>query len=85
MTEEFKKPSLVENLDQFISDEENKNEFENEIDPDYEEYLQDSFQDEIIETIFKNIVYYIDSQAIPICEFLTRDDIEDIITTLSTS
>jgi hypothetical protein len=83
--EEFKKPNLVENLEQFLSDEDTgNNNIENDIDPDYEEYLQDSFQDDIVENIFQNIVSYIDSQAIPICEFLTRDDIEDMIDDLQT-
>ena len=85
-TEEFKKPTLEQNIEQFLSDDgENNNEYLDEVDSDHEEYIQNCFQDDIVEIIFNNIVSYIDNQAIPLCEFLTRDDVEDIITTLSTS
>ena len=52
---------------------------EYEIDPDYENYLQNSFQDEIVMSIFNDIAEYIKDQAIPICEHLTLEDIEIII------
>ena len=63
-----------------ISTESNDEEYE--IDPEYEQYLQNSFQDEIVETIFYNIVEYIKNQAIPICEHLTQEDVEIIIENL---
>jgi hypothetical protein len=53
------------------------------VDPDYVSYLQDSFQDEIVNDIFENILKYIDKTGIPICEYLTRDDIEIIIQDIS--
>ena len=52
---------------------------EYEIDPDYENYLQNSFQDEIVMSIFNDIAEYIKDQAIPICEHLTLEDVEIII------
>lgn len=52
------------------------------IDPDHEKYLQDEFQDTIVENVFISIAKYVDSQAIPICEYLTRDDIEVLINEL---
>jgi hypothetical protein len=52
---------------------------EYEIDPDYENYLQNSFQDEIVMSIFNDVAEYIKDQAIPICEHLTLEDIEIII------
>ena len=52
------------------------------IDPDYEKYLQDEFQDTIVDNLFNAIASYVDSQAIPICEYVTRDDIELIINEL---
>lgn len=55
------------------------------IDPDYEKYLQDDFQDTIIENIFTEIAEYVDRMAIPLCEYITRDDIEDIIDNLEKS
>lgn len=50
-----------------------------EIDPEYEQIQQDIFQDSIVSNIFHNIAEYIESQAISMCEYITRDDIEDII------
>ena len=50
-----------------------------EIDPDYEYYLQNEFQDSVISDIFSEIVEYISNQAIPICEHLTLEDVEIII------
>lgn len=58
--------------------EENEEEVD-EIDPEYEQMRQDMFQDSIVSNIFHNIAKYIDSQAISICEYITREDIEDII------
>lgn len=52
---------------------------EYEIDPDYENYLQNSFQDEIVMSIFNDIAEYIKDQAIPICEHITLEDVEIII------
>lgn len=49
------------------------------IDPDYEQYLQDDFQDTIIENLFKGIALYVNTHAINICEYLTRDDIEILL------
>ena len=50
-----------------------------EIDPEYEQIQQDMFQDSVVSNIFYNIANYIDSQAISMCEYITREDIEDII------
>lgn len=55
------------------------------IDPNYEKYLQDDFQDTIIENIFTEIAEYVYRMAIPLCEYITRDDIEDIIDNLEKS
>jgi len=52
------------------------------VDPNYENYLQDDFQDKIVEDAFLAIARYVDSQAVPICEYLTRDDIEVLINEL---
>jgi hypothetical protein len=52
------------------------------VDPNYEKYLQDDFQDKIVEDVFLAIARYVDSQAVPICEYLTRDDIEVLINEL---
>ena len=57
---------------------ENVNE-NNDIDPQYEEYLQNDFQDAIITDIFSQMVQYIKNQALPICEYITIDDVEYII------
>ena len=46
---------------------------------DHEQYLQDCFQDELVDDIFNDIEDYIRDQAIPICEYLTRDSVEEII------
>ena len=74
----------------FISEDHNTNEEENqsfdsenanqnEIDPEHIEFLQNQFQDEIVESIFESIVEYIHETAIPMCEFMTKDDVEVII------
>ena len=54
-----------------------------ELDPSYLLYLQNSFQDEIIQTLFLRISEYIKDTAVPICEHLTREDLEIIIQELS--
>ena len=41
--------------------------------------LQTDFQDEIISTIFNDIIGYIGEHALPICEYVTCDDVECII------
>jgi hypothetical protein len=75
----------------FISEEHNSNDEENqsgfdsenenqhEMDPEHIEFLQNQFQDEIVDGIFENIVEYIRETAIPLCEFMSKDDIEVII------
>ena len=75
----------------FISDDHNTNEEENqsgldsenenqnEMDPVHIEFLQNQFQDEIVESIFESIVEYVRETAIPLCEFMTKDDVEVII------
>jgi hypothetical protein len=63
-----------------ISTESNEDEYE--IDPAYEQFLQNEFQDEVVDTIFYQIADYIKNQAIPLCEHLTREDIEIIIENL---
>jgi hypothetical protein len=55
---------------------------EDEIDPDYLKYIQNDFQDTIIDEIFYEIAEYIRENAIPLCEFMTRDDIEVLIDSL---
>ena len=52
---------------------------EYDVDPEYESYIQNSFQDEIILDIYNNLVSYIRDQALPMCEFIEQEDIEDII------
>lgn len=64
------------------SDNEQNNE-EIDIDPEYLEYLQNSFQDEIVCHLFDKIREYVNNCAIPICEYLTREDIEIIIQELA--
>jgi len=63
-----------------ISTESHEDEYE--IDPAYEQFLQNEFQDEVVDTIFYQIADYIKNQAIPLCEHLTREDIEIIIENL---
>lgn len=75
----------------FISEDNNSNEEEshaglesedenqNEMDPEHIEFLQNQFQDEIIESIFENIVEYVRETAVPLCEFMSKDDVEVII------
>lgn len=46
---------------------------------DHELYLQNCFQDELVNDIFDDIEDYIRTQAIPICEYLTRDSVEEMI------
>jgi hypothetical protein len=43
------------------------------------EFLQNQFQEDTVNYIFENIVDYIRENALYICEFMTRDDIEVII------
>ena len=52
---------------------------QDEIDPEHIEYLQNQFQDDVVDAIFENIVDYIKEHAVPLCEFMTRDDVEVII------
>ena len=75
-----KKPlEEIEHVEENLTE---SNEEEYEIDPAYEQFLQNEFQDEVIDTIFYQIADYVKSQAIPICEHLTREDIEIIIENL---
>ena len=55
------------------------------IDSSYEKYLQDDFQDSIVENIFTEMAEYVDRMAIPLCEYINREDIEDIIDSLEKS
>ena len=50
-----------------------------DIDSEIEEYLQNDFQDDLVNKIFEDIKNYINDQAVPLCEYLTHDDIEEII------
>lgn len=50
-----------------------------DIDPEHLIFKQNSFQDEIVDNIFNNIITYIRETAAPICEYLTREDVELII------
>ena len=50
-----------------------------EMDKDHEAYLQDTFQDEIVSDIYENLVIYIRNHALPMCEYMTQDDVENII------
>lgn len=78
-----KKPAQeeLENINDDLSTESHQDE-EYERDPEYEKFLQDQFQDEVINDIFYDIVDYVKTQAIPICEYLTREDVEIIIENL---
>jgi hypothetical protein len=49
-----------------------------EVDPEHLEYLQNQFQD-LVNDIFEQIVDYVKITSLPICEFMTRDDVEVII------
>ena len=49
------------------------------IDDEYEQYLQNDFQDALVSEIFNDMVSYIGDQAIPICEFFEIDDVELLI------
>jgi hypothetical protein len=73
----FRKGDIIESSDEI--DDENEDEDTDTIDPEYIAYLQNSFQDKVVDDIFVNIVSYVGKTAIPICEYLTRDDIEVII------
>jgi hypothetical protein len=46
---------------------------------EHEEYLQDNFQETIVRDIFDELVDYIGSLALPLCEFMTHEDIEEIL------
>jgi hypothetical protein len=46
---------------------------------EHEEYLQEDFQDIIVRDIFEEIVDYVRTYALPLCEVLTMEDVEDII------
>lgn len=48
-------------------------------DPEHLQYLQDQFQDDLVNEIFENIVDYIRDSALPLCEFMTTDDVEVVI------
>ena len=50
-----------------------------EIDSEYENMLQNNFQDEVVSNIFHNIASYIKDQAISMCEYITEDDIEQVL------
>ena len=56
-----------------------------EVDPKHTQYLQDSFQDEIIENIYEKVSTYIRDQALPLCENIEYDDIEEIINLIGAS
>jgi hypothetical protein len=75
---------MKKEFEQVIEDEDDiveikDSECTDEIDPQYEKYLQNDFQDKIVENIFDDIVEYIKTQAIPICEYLTIEEVECII------
>lgn len=55
-----------------------------EMDTGYDAYLQDTFQDEIVSDIYENLVVYIRDHALPMCEYINRDDVENIIDQLQT-
>ena len=75
MKKEFEKVNEDEDIIVEIKD----TECTDEIDPEYEKYLQNDFQDKIVENIFNDIVEYINTQAIPICEYLSLEEVENII------
>lgn len=50
-----------------------------EIDSEYENMLQNNFQDEVVSNIFNSIAKYIRDQAISMCEYVTEDDIEQLL------
>uniref|UniRef100_A0A6C0KSH1 Uncharacterized protein n=1 Tax=viral metagenome TaxID=1070528 RepID=A0A6C0KSH1_9ZZZZ len=54
-----------------------------DIDPEYLIYLQNSFQDDIIDSLFEQIKNYVKDTGIPFCEYLTKEDIEIIIQELA--
>lgn len=54
-----------------------------DLDSDHEAYLQDSFQDDIVESIYQGILEYIRETGAPICEYITREKIENIINLLN--
>ena len=53
-----------------------------DFDEEFFEYLQDEFQDELVQKIFDDVCDYVLNQAIPMCEFLTFEDVEEIIDAL---
>lgn len=56
---------------------------DDELDPDYLIYMQDEFQNELIELLFYDICEYIEETKARICGFLTRDKIEEILNALT--
>jgi len=50
-----------------------------ETDPEHLQYLQEQFQDDLVNEIFENIVDYVRNNALPLCEFMTPDDVEVVI------
>lgn len=81
MKKEFSTDTLQQDDPNFEVRHEEK--LEDEIDPEYEKYKQNSFQDEVVDIIFEDILQYIKTNALPICEFMTKDDVEVIIDELA--
>ena len=52
---------------------------DSDLDPRYVNYLQNSMQDEIIDNIFCGIANYVCENALHLCEFMTKDDVEVVI------
>lgn len=50
-----------------------------EIDPNFEAYLQTDFQDAVVSEIFDQLKNFLVESAAPVCEFFEYEDIEDII------
>jgi hypothetical protein len=66
-------------LENYIQNDDNIDQDNDGVDSDFEEYLQNDFQDELVNEIFEDIKNYINDQAIPLCEYITHDDIEEIV------
>lgn len=76
------KKSIEEHMDEFYDVIDSEEELD-VIDPDHEEYLDNEFQNQIIEDIYNEVLEYINFTAAPLCEYLTMEKLEIIIDNLS--
>lgn len=69
---------MKESLEEDVGSKNHEQDLET-VDELFEQYLQDEFQDALVSEIFEDMVNYMREQAVPICEFFERDDVELVI------